>query len=381
MKSILIRGPLLTQSGYGVHSRQIFRWALENNFDITVQLLPWGMTCWYTDPQACEGLIGEIMKRSSPPNQKPDLSIQIQLPNEWDPNLANKNIGVSAVVETTVCNPNWIQNCYAMDHVIVPSEFAKQVLISSGHTGQNLSVVGEAFYDGCSKKSEEFDLSMVNTKNNFLLVGQITGNQTGDRKNIANTITWFLDHYHNRKDVGLIIKTNLGSNSSIDRTKTQNSMKEIVSTLRRGSFPRIYLIHGRLSESEITALYKHKRIKALISATRGEGFGLPLLEASASGLSVVATNWSGHLDFLKLSDNFYPIEYDLRGVPQEKIDNQIFVSGAKWAEPRKNSFLKACDQVLKNKKRNSKNRKVADNFSMKAVAEQYDQVLGEYLND
>ncbi len=381
MKSILIRGPLLTQSGYGVHSRQIFRWALESGFDVYVQVLPWGMTCWYTEPSACDGLIGEIMRRSAPPPSRPDVSVQIQLPNEWDPNLATVNIGVSAVVETNVCNPTWVQNCYNMDHVIVPSEFAKQVLLSSGHTGQNLSVVSEAFYDGCIEKNETFDLGNVKTRNNFLLVGQITGNQLVDRKNIGNTITWFLDHYKEKKDVGLIIKTNLGSNSSIDRAKTKNSLKEIVSKLRQGSFPKVYLIHGRLTENEISSLYKHKKVKALISATRGEGFGLPLLEASASGLPVVATNWSGHLDFLRLSDNFYPIEYDLKTVPNERIDNQIFMQGSKWAEPRRNSFLKACDEVLKTKKSKCVNKRVIDNFSMQAIKDQYNKILGEYLYD
>ena len=88
---ILIRGPLLSQSGYGVHSRQIFRWMLNKGYDVTCQVLPWGITPWYLNPESLSGLIGQIMKRTGTPEQKFDMSFQIQLPDEWDSSLASKN--------------------------------------------------------------------------------------------------------------------------------------------------------------------------------------------------------------------------------------------------------------------------------------------------
>ena len=109
MSYIHIRGPLLTQSGYGVHSRQIFRWAFERKYKITVELTPWGITPWYLARHECDNLIGKIMDCSSPIQGNPDVSFQIQLPNEWDPNLCKKNIGVTAGVETNICSPGWIQ--------------------------------------------------------------------------------------------------------------------------------------------------------------------------------------------------------------------------------------------------------------------------------
>jgi len=383
MTSVLIRAPLLTQSGYGVHSRQIFRWALEKGLDIKVQILPWGMTGWYTSSEECDGLIGEIMKRSSAPVRKPDLSLQVQLPNEWDPNIAEKNIGITAAVETTVCNRDWIQNCYAMDEVIVPSNFTKTVLISSGHNSCNLHVVSESYYDSCGNTSskENSQLKNIKTKHNFLLVGQITGNHLVDRKNIGNTITAFMNHFKDRKDVGLIIKTNLGCNSSIDRHRTKKAIHEVVTATRTGDFPRVYLLHGRLTESEMCDLYRNNTVTALISPTRGEGFGLPLLEATACDLPVIATNWSGHLDFLKDCDSFYPIDYDIKTIPNPRVDNNIFVQGSKWAEPRMNSFCLQLDNVITDKKNRKKidNSNIRSKFSFKAISKQYDTVLGKYL--
>jgi hypothetical protein len=66
------------------------------------------MTPWMINPDMEDGLIGEIMKRTAPINEKFDVSVQLQLPNEWDPSLAKVNIGLSAFVETDKCNPQWL---------------------------------------------------------------------------------------------------------------------------------------------------------------------------------------------------------------------------------------------------------------------------------
>jgi glycosyltransferase involved in cell wall biosynthesis len=75
----------------------------------------------------------------------------------------------------------------------------------------------------------------------------------------------------------------------------------------------------------------HPEIKAFISLTRGEGFGLPLLEAAASGLPVIATGWSGHLSFLDLI-RFIKLDYELQELPKARLDSNIFMAGAKWAQ-------------------------------------------------
>ena len=104
MTHVHIKGPLLSISGYGVHARQICRWAFSQDFHVTTDITRWGKTPWYTDRNECDGLVDKIMEASSPIKSKPDASFQIMLPNEWQPTLGVKNFGVSAIVESDLCS-------------------------------------------------------------------------------------------------------------------------------------------------------------------------------------------------------------------------------------------------------------------------------------
>lgn len=327
----------MTQSGYGVHARQFVKYAMKRtDWDVKFQVTPWGMTPWLLDTD--DPVIKFIAERSVP-FTNPDLSIQIQLPNEWDPNLATKNIGVTAAVETTACNPQWITACNQMDSVIVPSRFTKKVLEDTGHLTTKVSVINEAFPEEFETCNSHLNLEL-STKFNFLVYGQITGiNAECDRKNFFYTIKWLCETFENDKEVGIVVKTNSGKNTKIDRQITTNLIKKLLKVVRKGEYPKVHLLHGNLTNTEVGELYRYPDIKALVTATRGEGYGLPILEAAASDIPVIATNWSGHLDFLQYG-RFIGLDYNLSPIPNEMVDNQIFMMGSKWAQVIETDFKK-----------------------------------------
>ena len=329
MTHVHIRGPLLSISGYGVHARQIARWAFAQDFMVTVEILPWGTTPWYTDRSECDGLIDKIMEASTPLTTKPDYTFQIMLPHEWDNTIGKKNFGVSAVVETNICSKAWVAACQKMDHVIVPSEFAKKCLMNSGLKGKRATVIPESYIDECIQDEDCIDLEFQ-TNENYLVLGQMSGDWETDRKNTAQTIAIFCDVFKNRPDVGLIVKTNCGTNSTVDRTISRNRLNSILKQVRKGSFPKVYFLHGYLKNKEVSSLYKHQKVKGLISFTHGEGFGLPLLEAAACGLPVCATNWSAHTEFLN-HGKWTKVPGRVEPIPAAKVDGTIFVQDAQWA--------------------------------------------------
>lgn len=337
----VIRAPLLSISGYGQHSRQIYE-ALKQYPKITelnTQVVQWGNTSWYIDVNAENGLIGDIMSRSSDRSEGYDISFQVQLPDEWSTTLAKINIGVTAAVETDRCNPEWINRCNQMNAIIVPSHFTKNVLTSSGKVNVPIHVIGEWYIDEINQVVPQIDLEFK-TPFNFLIVSQLTAaDSTVDRKNITNTLKWICETFKDDPTVGIVLKTNSGRGTDIDRATTENALRSIINPLRATTKVPIYFVHGNMTNTEIASLYTHPKIKALVSLTRGEGFGLPLLEAAASGLPVIATDWSAHTEFLNLG-KWIKIEQDLVQIPDVRIDNRIFVNDVKWANPREESFKK-----------------------------------------
>lgn len=338
MKRVIVRGPALTQSGYGVHCRQVAKWLLsKSDVSVKFQALPWGETPWIVDKNRHDGLIDKIIKNTVDivvkSQEKYDVSFQLQLPNEWDTSIAKYNIGMTAAVETDVCNPAWIDNCNKMDLVIVPSKHAAFTLTKHAHLKTPVVVVPESFSDEILKSSEELPkLPNFSTDFNFLVFGQITGdNPYNDRKNIFFTIKWLCELFKDDKEVGIVIKTNVGRNTLIDKNRTVQVLKTLVKECRKGDFPRIHLLHGDMSDAEVASLYRHPQIKGLVALTRGEGYGLPILESAASGLPVIATGWSGHMDFLS-HGKFINISYNLKEVHASRIDGRIFLPNMKWAE-------------------------------------------------
>ena len=86
--------------------------------------------------------------------------------------------------------------------------------------------------------------------------------------------------------------------SYMDRDRIIKMIQAIKSTVNSTNLPNIYLLHGEFTDEEMNSIYNHSKIKAMVSLTKGEGFGRPLLEFSLTNKPIITTNWSGHTDYL-----------------------------------------------------------------------------------
>ncbi len=389
MKNVLLRAPLLSRSGYGVHSRQVLRYLLQrNDINVKTQVVPWGITPWCVNHEDDSGLIGEALKRSVGPSEhKFDVSIQLQLPNEWDVSLADKNVGMTAGVETDFSNPIWTSvHCSKMDLVIVPSEHTKKSLLANSYTNTPIEVVPETFFDEVCKEPGSIDeLDNISTPFNFLTVGVLTGtNPESDRKNTFFLLKWFLETFKDDPEVGLIIKTNQGRETSIDKRVTNKLLRQVIKEVRVGPYPKVHLLHGVMDRDSMNSLYKHEKVKAFVSASRGEGFGLPFIEAAAADLPILATDWSAYTEFLNLG-KWIKFDKELVEIPPSRVDNQIFMSGMKWAEVSEKDMKSKLKKFRHNCRMPESwakdlGEKIRTEYSWKKVSQIYEEKLGDILS-
>lgn len=379
-KKVVLRAPLLSISGYGEHSRQLFKWlSKREDVDLCVHTLNWGNTTWYIDSNREKGLIGEIMRRSTDKSNSFDFSFQVQLPDEWDTNLAKTNVGVTAGVETTSCHTQWTDKINQMNAVIIPSQFTKKTFVDTdSSTGSKLFVVPEALSIDPDGQYEDV-LSSVKTPNNVLLVSQLTAvDRAQDRKCIIDTIEVLVRCIKDRPDWGIIIKTNMGRGTEKDFLETSAILRQI-----KGIKGRVHLIHGILSTEEMLGVYKSSKVKLFASLTRGEGFGLPMLEAAACDIPIIATGWSAHDEFLSLG-KYGKVSHTLVPIPEAKVDSRIFKMASMWAQPDKVDFEKKVNKFISSQEiprqwAKDLGAKIRDRYSQEEIEKQFDQFAAERL--
>jgi len=320
---VFVSCPIDTHSGYGARSRDIVK-ALIKSEKYDVKILPqrWGNTPFgflKSDNPDHKLMIDCLWPNPQLPKQ-PDVWIQITIPNEFQP-VGKFNIGITAGIETTICAASWIDGLNRMDLNFVSSKHAKDVFLNSvfeerdNNTQQVTRTIKvekpiEVLFEGVDtnifKKLDAFNGEVNDTLEdlvkedfNFLFVGHwLQGEMGQDRKDVGMLIRTFLEIFKDKKQKpGLILKISSGNYSIMDRDEILDRIRRIEESIG-GDLPSIYLFHGELSDDEMNELYNHSKVKASVSFTKGEGYGRPLLEASISGKPIIASNYSGHLDFL-----------------------------------------------------------------------------------
>ena len=144
------------------------------------------------------------------------------------------------------------------------------------------------------------------------------------------TIKVFLEAFKNRPNPpALILKISAATFSVLDRDEMLQRITGVKNSIQDAtSLPNVYLLHGQLSDVEMNELYNHPKVKAMVTLTKGEGFGRPLLEFTMSGKPVIASGWSGHIDFLdKEFTMLLPGKVD---TVHESAANDFILKESKW---------------------------------------------------
>jgi len=396
--TLVFQAPVATRSGYGDHARDLLHSLYKlDKFNIKIISTRWGATpmdALNYDKPFHKWVVDNIIPQIT---EKPDIYIQVTVPNEFQP-LGAYNIGITAAIETTACALDWIHGCNRMDLILVPSEHSKkslvdtiyneadnqtQQLIKQHRIEKPVEIIFEGFDEedfGTDVVIHVTELDQIKEEFAFLFVGHwLRGDLGEDRKNVGMMIKTFAMAFKNEKvKPALVLKTSSAGFSVLDRETTIKKIKDVLGN-DYGKVP-VYLLHGDLTNAQMNGLYEHPKVKAMLNFTKGEGFGRPLLEFSLTGKPILVSNWSGHLDFLK--QGAVLLDGELKPVHESAAD-QFLLKESSWFNVNISKSLIAIKDVYKNYDKYKSasfqlGKQNKQNFGLEKMTKLFDTILNQY---
>jgi glycosyltransferase involved in cell wall biosynthesis len=405
----IISSPFDVYSGYSARSRDLIKAIIElNKYD--VKLLPqrWGDCAWgfCKDNPEWSFLYDYVLTTPQLPKQ-PEIWMQITVPNEFTP-VGKYNIGVTAGIESNICAADLIEGANRMNLTLISSEHSKQVFQNSKFEKRNkqtnqvegiieLNKPIEVLFEGANldiylpqepaiKGASVLSDTISDIKEDFayLFVGHwMNGDLGEDRKNVSLLIKSFFETFKNKsKQPALILKTSGAVSSYVDREIILNKIQQIKNTVDSKNLPNVYLLHGEFTDTEINEIYNHPKVKAMVSLTKGEGFGRPLLEFSLVKKPIIVSNWSGHMDFLN-PEFVVAINGELKNV-HPSATNQFLIPESQWFSPYYNEIGNAFKDVFENYKNYTEGAKrqayrSKNEFSWDKMKDKVDSLFTQYI--
>lgn len=413
-KLVVISAPVFTRSGYGDHSVDIILSIIKKypEWDIKIVPLGWG-ACPPTELMDNSINSNIIRSRILSENlsRQPDISIHIGIPTEAN-RFARFNILITAGIETTIADAKWIEACNQMDLILVPSTHSKDVFINSIYDkvdNQNRKVGElrlnkpiEVIFEGIDIEKffhtnvldEDITSEIDNIEEDFcfLFVGHwLKGDVGHDRKDVGGMVKVFTETFakYNKKPA-LILKTGQATFSILERQQIIQKIQEIQEFVRKEhqlneeDIPNIYLLHGDLKASQMNSLYNHPKIKAMVSFTKGEGFGRPLLEFGVTKKPIIASGWGGQLDFLSnLTAVLLPGE--VKNVDRSAVWDGVILPQSSWfyvsydyAKVKLKDMFENYGSYDERARRMYNN--TVKNFTLDKMADKLKSILDKYIN-
>ena len=400
----VISSPFDTYSGYGARSRDLIKAIIETDkYNVKLMSQRWGNTPFgFCEDNPEWKFLIDLILINNQLTQQPDIWAQVTIPNEFQ-SIGKFNIGFTAGIETTLCAGDWIEGMNKMNLNIVSSEHSKKVFIETQFEKRNkqtneleghvkLEKPIEVLFEGANTDiykvldtpcSLDFD---IKEKFAYLFVGHwMQGDLGEDRKNIGLLVKAFYETFKNKTNKpALILKTSQVGSSYVDREEILKKIKQIKKTVGSNNLPNIYLLHGDFTDEEMNEIYNHSRVKAMISLTKGEGFGRPLLEFSLTKKPLITTGWSGQMDFLN------PEFTNLIGGSLTNVHasaaNQWLLPESQWMAPDHGQighYLKDVFENYKNYTEKAKRQsfKSKSEFSWDKMKDKVDGLLNQYIPD
>jgi GT2 family glycosyltransferase len=289
--------------GYALHSRKMMRALHEAGVRVAYRNA-------YGAPDRATGdpLLDDLMQRRVSPDVTQLAYCQA---DAFAGVRGRRRVGWS-MLEVTGLPRAWVDGCNSMDEVWVPATF-------------NLETFGQ------SGVTVPIRVMPLGVDTGYLNPG-ITGFRPSDRFTFLSVFEWgerkapeillqaFAEEFKEAEDVVLLLAV-------YNRDPTVDVRREVARLDLPPSAPIVLMVNPEFADYQMGSLYRSA--DCFVLSSRGEGWGMPVLEAMACGLPAIATNWSGPADFLT-AEVGYPLEV------ASMVDAEArcpYYDGFQWAQP------------------------------------------------
>ena len=335
-------------------------------------------------------------------------------PGSYLPSMPNPRPDIvigRSMYEFNVLPSQWQSHENEVDEIWVPSRFVRWVFQQNGFAPSRIVVIPEPidvfFFDPATTRPLNLPFPHGHApwrrKSNLLVTAtslnkSVNASRRCEQQSAAAQFFKFLSvfKWESRKGPDILFQSYFESFTSTDHVslylvsyiygdngrdpqKIMNEIKKIFEEVhsKKGSgarwpedAPHVEVISDQLPELILASLYRSA--DCFVFPTRGEGWGLPIVQAMSMALPTIATNFSGNVDFLT-SDNSYliPIER-LEVVPAGSPYGDGL--GKMWAAPSARKLSELMLHVFRNPKQalfvgQQARRDIVSQYSEEAVAE------------
>jgi len=381
---VLFKAPFKDFSGYACVARKLLLELYKMDcFDLYLEPIVW-ISSGNLELSAEENKIfSELIEKGKNITPEDTTLIHFSIATEFfgEQSPFKNTIGFT-MLETDKTAQGWAYKCNQMDAIFVPSTFCMSSFMQSNIIKPIRVIPFGIDFDKYTPEGPKLiDDTLITTKYNFLFVGQWL--QQGDRKNIIGTIRTFLNLFKDNPDVGLILKTYLVGAGTVDKMAIDAQIQSIRNQMGFGENegPKIYLVHGAMSEDNMIKLYRNA--DAFLLPTTGEAWGMPLLEAAAMELPIITTAGTGSESFLNPQHTIM-IDSEWKPIGNVVYWPHVYESYQQLAIPNMEEFSRMVHRVYKHQdisKEQAKKQRaelIERDFSWKNAAKQMAEAIEDF---
>lgn len=300
-----------------------------------------------------------------------DVVFQYNLPDQFSYKSGVLNIG-GFCYETTKTPLVWQQHLALIDKIVVPCKFQKDTIPKNLLDKTHVIPISTDI-DKYSKEYEKMDLSLPKDCFKFYTISEYN-----KRKNIPALLLSYFSAFTSDDNVVLIIKSHLSN-----RNPQQSSaiLKETINEVKGGinrftdqsRYPRVILITQFMSDDDINSLHQYADV--FVSASHGESWCIPMIDAMGFGNPIIVPNWSAFADHAHKCGLFISgMESTVFGV--KDAPKGLYTSDEQWFNINTYDLSQAMQTSYKQQEmwkndnvKYSNNKYVVDNFSRPVVGQ------------